>query len=133
VGQFTQGIQNRILGASSPTCPLPGQPGYNYWSTWPNLPLGNADPRLILVFLVPFGSFRSSGNELFPVVGFGEFYVTGWGGNGGQNDPCPGADPAPTGYLMGHFVNRPLSSAQATGSQSCNLTSLIPCVAVLTK
>jgi hypothetical protein len=135
VGQFTQGIQDRILGTSAPTCPTTWA-GQNHWSdfgtdpTFPRL----EDPRLVLVFLVPFGSFRGTGNDLFPVVGAGEFYITGWGGNGGGNDdPCPGADPAPPGYLMGHFLNRPIDSSQGTGTAACDITSLIPCVAVLTK
>src|SRR5207248_2237484 len=36
VGQFTQGIQNRILGGSN-KCPSAGA-GRNYWSSYPDFP-----------------------------------------------------------------------------------------------
>jgi Putative Flp pilus-assembly TadE/G-like len=137
VGQFTQGIQNRILGGSN-QCPASGA-GRNYWSTFPNLPDPTnpahpfVDPRIVYVFMVPFGSFNGSGSTLLPIVSFGVFYVTGWGGNGnGNNDPCPGADAAPTGDLAGHFINHVVTSGQATGTQSCSTGSFNPCVAVLT-
>lgn len=137
VGQFTQGIQNRILGGSS-QCPASG-PGRNYWSTFPNLPdpLNAAhpfvDPRIVYVFMVPFGSFNGSGSTLLPIVSFGIFYVTGWGGNGnGNDDPCPGADPAPKGDLAGHFITHVVTSGDATGTQPCSTGSFNPCVAVLT-
>ena len=141
VGQFTQGIQARILGGSN-QCPGVGMPGRNYWSSFPALPgpantdptLQFTDPRIIYVFMVPFGSFRGSGNDVLPIVSFGIFYVRGWGGNGnGNNDPCPGAISAPTGDLVGNFITRVLTSAQATGGQACVVGSFNPCVAVLTK
>jgi len=96
VGQFVQGIQARILNGSN-QCPASGA-GRNYWSTYPDFPSPDNpahpfnDPRIVYVFMVPFGSFRGSGNAILPIVSFGIFYVRGWGGNGGGNDdPCPGA------------------------------------------
>lgn len=140
VGQFTQGIQDRILDGSN-QCPASG-PGRNYWSLFPDFPEPEHDdpayrfndPRIVYVFMVPFGSFRASGNDVLPIVSFGIFYVRGWGGNGnGNNDPCPGAISAPTGDLVGNFITRVVDSGQGSGTQACVVGSFNPCVAVLTK
>ncbi len=139
VGQFTQGIQARILGGGN-TCPGVGQAGRNYWDLYPDFPsadnsYGFNDPRIVYVFMVPFGSFRGSGNTILPVVSFGIFYVRGWGGNGGGNDdPCPGAIPnVPAGDLAGNFITHVADSADAYGTEACVVGSFNPCVAVLTK
>jgi hypothetical protein len=142
VGQFTQGIQARILGGSS-NCPASGA-GRNYWSNYgtstglpspdnPTYPFN--DPRIVYVFMVPFGSFRGSGNAVLPIVSFGIFYVRGWGGNGGGNDdPCPGAIPnVPAGDLAGNFITHVADSATAFGTEACVTGSFNPCVAILTK
>jgi Flp pilus assembly protein TadG len=142
VGQFTQGIQDRILGGGN-SCPASG-PGRNYWSlygTSTGLPSkDNAtypfeDPRVVYVFMVPFGSFRGSGNAVLPIVSFGVFYVRGWGGNGGGNDdPCPDAIPnVPVGDLAGNFITHVADSATATGTEACVVGSFNPCVTVMTK
>jgi Putative Flp pilus-assembly TadE/G-like len=139
VGQFTQGIQDRIFGGSN-QCPATGA-GRNYWSRYPATPFpttqtdGFNDTRVVYVFMVPFGSFRGSGNAVLPIVSFGVFYVRGWGGNGnGNNDPCPGAIPnVPTGDLAGNFITHVATSAGASGSRPCNVGGFNPCVAVLSK
>jgi Putative Flp pilus-assembly TadE/G-like len=139
VGQFVQGIQARILNGSN-QCPASGA-GRNYWSTYPNFPSPDDptnpfnDPRIVYVFMVPFGSFRGSGNTILPIVSFGIFYVRGWGGNGGGNDdPCPGAIPnVPAGDLAGNFITHVANSADASGTEACVVGSFNPCVAVLTK
>jgi hypothetical protein len=139
VGQFTQGIQDRILNGAN-SCPGAGQPGQNYWDLYPDFPsadnsYGFNDPRIVYVFMVPFGSFRGSGNAILPIVSFGIFYVRGWGGNGGGNDdPCPGAIPnVPAGDLAGNFITHVADSADAYGTEACVVGSFNPCVAVLTK
>jgi Flp pilus assembly protein TadG len=139
VGQFTQGIQDRILGGGN-TCPGVGQAGRNYWDLYPDFPstdngYGFNDPRIVYVFMVPFGSFRGSGNAILPIVSFGIFYVRGWGGNGGGNDdPCPGAIPnVPAGDLAGNFITHVADSADAFGTEACVVGSFNPCVTVLTK
>ena len=142
VGQFTQGIQARILGGGN-SCPASG-PGRNYWSlygTSTGLPSKEnptnsfEDPRIVYVFMVPFGSFRGSGNAILPIVSFGIFYVRGWGGNGGGNDdPCPGAIPnVPAGDLAGNFITHVADSATASGTEACVIGSFNPCVTVMTK
>ncbi len=134
VGQFTQGIQDRVLGGSN-QCPSAGQPGYNNWANYPNTPFPANDTRVVYVFMVPFGSFRGSGNVVLPIVSFGVFYIRGWGGNGGGNDdPCPGAIPnVPTGDLAGNFITHLATSADATGTKPCAIGGFNPCVAVLSK
>ena len=51
------GMNERILGDEKPTtCTAP-----NNWASYPNLPAG--DPRIVQVFLTPFGTFQGSGND----------------------------------------------------------------------
>ena len=49
------------------------------------------------LFFTPYDSFASSGNEVFPIVAFGNFYITGYGRTvagggawqgGAPEDPC---------------------------------------------
>ena len=143
IGQFTQGIQDRILNGSN-QCPAAGAAGRNYWGLYPDFPSASNplhpfnDPRIVYVFMVPFGSFRGSGNVILPIVSFGVFYVRGWGGNGnGNNDPCS-SDPGyvgnvPAGDLAGNFITHVGNSADASGTEACVVGSFNPCVAVLTK
>jgi hypothetical protein len=131
--QVPAGMNRRILGAEKPTsCTAP-----NHWSDFPSLPAG--DPRLLEVFLTPFGSFSGSGSTTVPVTDFATFYVTGWTASGmGFANPCEGAgdDPVPNndpGYIVGHFVKYISSVGTGSGSTSCDLSSFGSCVGVLTR
>jgi hypothetical protein len=128
-GQVNQGLLIRIQNGSN-TCVNP-----NNWSSFPNLPAG--DPRIVPVFLVPFGAFGGSGsNNVVPVTGFATFYVTGWSqGNGGQQgDPCPGADAVNGGgEITGHFIKYVESINTGGGGPACDFNALGTCVAVLTE
>jgi hypothetical protein len=130
------GMNQRVLGEPQPTtCPLEAQ---NNWSSFPNIPLG--DPRIVQVFLTPFGSFQGSGNSSVPVTGFATFYVTGWKGQGeGFANPCEafGDDPVPGnegGYLVGHFIKyvQTLNNGSG-GSEPCGFDAFGSCVAVLSE
>jgi hypothetical protein len=132
--QVPAGMNTRILGTASPTtCTAP-----NHWSSFPNF--NPSDPRLIEVFLTPFGSFSGSGSTTVPVTDFATFYVTGWTGQGqGFNNPCQGNgdDPVPNndaGYIVGHFVKyiQTLNTG-GSGSSPCDLSAFGTCVAVLTR
>ncbi len=121
--QIIPGFNQRFFGVqNNPTCPADNAQGYvpgrNYWhdnnnmyngatfaETIPTLVHGNNlrtdDPRLVTLFFTPYDSFSSGGNEPFPIVGFGAFYVTGYGrttGGGGSwqggapEDPCTGGN-----------------------------------------
>jgi hypothetical protein len=168
VGQFTDGVRARVFnngvvctgGGCPSSCPTDAAtfvPGRNYWDSrststdnqykgvgWGSsgfLGWNRNDPRIVGVFMVPFSAFRTSSDKLYPVVNFGTFYITGWTGTGGADDPCPGAD-QPTGagrggeskagVLYGHFINYVAASNSGGGSGACDLTSFTPCVAVLT-
>jgi hypothetical protein len=128
-GQVNQGLLIRIQNGSN-TCV-----NQNNWSSFPNLPAG--DPRIVPVFLVPFGAFGGSGsNNVVPVTGFATFYVTGWSqGNGGQQgDPCPGADAVNGGgEIAGHFIKYVESINTGGGGAACDFNALGTCVAVLTE
>ena len=150
LGPFTQGIQQRILNGSN-TCPAaftppyasplsaPYVPGGDYWQWFGSKDFNPTDPRIVQLFMVPFGSFQSTGQAIYPIVNVGEFYITGWGGNSNNNnDPCKQldgspADPAAPGYLTGHFIKRTSAfTSGGGGTVTCDLTSFTPCTPVLT-
>ena len=181
---FNERIFNK---SNNPTCPHEdaGMPAYvkgrNYWHrmnnaydaetfAWdgtgpadPGTPtakgntLKSDDPRLVTLFFTTYDSFTSTGNEVYPIVGFGNFYVTGYGEtisghwkNGAPEDPCDdgngmsvgaGNEPPPdidmsrnTRWVWGHFVKDVTPAPFTTGGSGvlCNPeASFQPCVAVL--
>jgi hypothetical protein len=128
--QVPAGLNHRVYGTEKPTsCTAP-----NNWSSYPKLPAG--DPRILQVFLTPFGSFSGSGSGTVPVTGFATFYVTGWAGSGGGfSNPCQGQgdDPAPDGYIVGHFIKYIDSQNPGSGSTPCDFSVLGSCTAVMTR
>jgi hypothetical protein len=137
-----KGLNLRILGDAQPDeCTSP-----NNWSSFPDLPEG--DPRILQVFLTPFGAFSNTGNdETVPISDFATFYVTGWTGQGeGFDNPCeapnadldiPDDDPVPggdPGTIVGHFIIYidKLNTGGGSGI-GCSFTSLGTCVLVLTQ
>ena len=184
--QVIQGFNERIFNKSNnPDCPdddMTYVEGRNYWhrlnndadedtfawdGTGPPGPGGVAkgntlrsdDPRLVSLFFTTYDSFTDTGNEVYPIVGFGNFYVTGYGetinGNwkgGKPDDPCDegndgnllngtGNEPPPdldmsrnTRWVWGHFVKDVTPAPFTTGGSGvlCNPeASFQPCVAVL--
>jgi Flp pilus assembly protein TadG len=129
--QVSAGMNHRILGnEKAKVCTAPNH--------WPNY--GPSDPRIIPVFVVPYGSFQGSGNQAFPIQDFAFFYITGWTGQGnGFDNPCQGQgdDPVPgndAGAIVGHFIKyvEPVNNGGDSGTP-CDLSSLSGCVAVMTK
>jgi hypothetical protein len=122
VGQLEQGMKQRILGGAS-TCTSP-----NNWSSFPNIP--PEDPRIVPVFVTPFGTFTGNGNDVVPVSKFATFYVTGW-----FSSPCSGDDPVPDkGYIVGHFIKYIYVLNNGGGSgQLCDFSAFGSCIAVLTE
>jgi hypothetical protein len=129
--QVPAGMNLRVLGAEKPiSCTDP-----NNWVDFPFLPPG--DPRIVQLFLTPFGSFDGSGSGTVPVTAFATFYVTGWAGQGGGfSNPCEGQgdDSAPDGYIVGHFIKyvQTLNDG-SSGDEVCDETAFGSCVAVLTE
>ncbi len=126
-GQVDHGMKARILGGSN-TCPTAlGAPGRNNWSMYPDLPPD--DPRIVGVFMIPFGALNVSGNTVIPVTDFATFYVTGWSGS-----PCATDDPSETGMIVGHYIKRIFAlNTGGGGTALCNFSGLASCVAVLTQ
>ena len=96
-----------------------------------------SDPRIVSVFVTPFGAFSGSGANVVPITNFATFYVTGFSKNGGgQGDPCPLADPVPSktgGYVVGHFIKYVDTIGGGGSGDTCDFSSFGTCVAVLTK
>lgn len=119
-------------------CPAAGQPGHN---NWPSYPTG--DPRVVSVFLVPFGTFESNGGQLVPIIDAAAFYVTGYSSNGaGFSNPCvgsgdqfvPGTE-TDNGVISGHYLkNVNLNAGDfVPGPDTCDFNDIGQCVAVLVK
>jgi Putative Flp pilus-assembly TadE/G-like len=135
VNQVPAGMNARILGdEKAKTCTAPNQ--------WPavlsNPLLMDSDPRLVPVFVTPYGSFSGSGSGTVPVRNFAYFYVTGWAGSGGGfSNPCEafGDDLVPqgAGYIIGHFVKYVARiNDGSSGDTPCDFRAASPCVAVMT-
>jgi hypothetical protein len=137
--QVPEGMNTRILGTDKPkTCPAAGALGHNNWSMFPDFPQG--DPRIISVFLTPFGTFNGSGSTTVPVQLFAFFYVTGWTAQGGGfANPCQGNgdDPVPNndpGTIVGHFIHYIDTLGNSTPDpQFCDFNGFGGCVVTLTK
>jgi hypothetical protein len=138
VNHVSAGMNQRILGdEKAKTCTSRNQ--------WPavltNNSLLNSDPRLVPVFVTPYGSFDGSGSGTVPVRNFAYFYVTGWAGSGGGfSNPCsaPGGGdddvPQGAGYIIGHFIKYVVRiNDGSSGETPCDFGAASPCVAVLTE
>lgn len=109
---------------------------------WPITEPG--DPRLVDVFVTPFGTFSGSGQETVPIIKIGRFYITGYTAQGGGvNTPCAGltgpdaddysVNPPPAGNISGHFIKGVDPNAGGGGTETCDFTEVGNCVAVLVK
>ncbi len=136
VNQVPAGMNARILGDEKATaCTSP-----NHWpAVLTNNLLLDGDPRLVPVFVTPYGSFGGSGSGTVPVRNFAYFYVTGWAGSGGGfSNPCEGFGddlvPQGAGYIIGHFVKYVVRiNDGSSGDTPCDFRAASPCVAVLTE
>jgi hypothetical protein len=170
MSQLTNGFEARFFGGSS-SCP-PTSTGYvkgrNYWDKDTNNgyvapageePLGYkegshdthfwpSDPRIVTLFVAPTEAFAGNGQDSYPITGFIEVYVTGYGriqGNGSVqiDDPCPGSA-LPTDLdlsggntggrvVWGHIINYALRDGSATPSDNLCLPGgdPTPCVPAL--
>ena len=137
--QVAKGMNIRVLGSEKPTVCT----NRNLWSTFTfnnGVPsVSPTDPRVVTVFVTPFGSFGGSGSSSsYPIAAFATFYVTGWQDNGnGFNNPCQqtggGDDKAEPGTIVGHFIKYIDTISNQNGGSKCTLNSLGECVAVLTR
>jgi hypothetical protein len=172
--QMLTGFEQRFFNdTTNPQCPAEDSTGLftagrNYWHDANNpsaaaytfaeqIPtvvhgnnLRNDDPRLVTLFMTSYDSFTGSGNQVYPIVAFGSFYITGYDGPGQTRDPCtdgdsnpsPGAGSKPPpdlnangndAYIWGHFVDNVVPAPNASPSgQACRpQVSSLPCIPVL--
>jgi hypothetical protein len=163
MSQLEKGFKLRFFGnKNANSCPADAAgfvKGRNYWDKDTN-PLNGgilgykegshdtyfdpADPRIVTIFISPSEGFTGSGQDTYPIVGFVQVYVTGFGPmKGTSDDPCQGSTPpveiddckgSSCGYaIWGHLINYVVPSPSATPSGIvCNPgASLQPCVATL--
>ena len=146
MNQLVTGLNLRIFGVpNNPSCPADDSdelvPGRNYWhrennqfdganfawdrdtpATGDDLTnhLDPEDPRLVTLFITPYDSFSGSGQEVFPIVSLGSFYITGYGRlngsgsfqGGGPDDPCSDGSDSPVYAYAG---NDPPPDLNTTG------------------
>jgi hypothetical protein len=160
-------LKQFLTGEQATTCPADSatefRKGRNYWSDSNNASGGtyafaNAgvhgnnlradDPRKVTLFMTAYNSFSGTGQgEVYPIVSFGTFYITGWGTVNGHtlnvDDPCPGSAPPPdmvtvsggsgAEYIWGHFITYVDPPANTTASEKLCApgASFMPCVPVL--
>ena len=132
VGQVSAGMNKRILGDEKPSsCTAPN----NWTNDFPSFQA--SDPRIVQVFLTPYGAFSGSGNTTVPVTNFATFYVTGWVSNGGFNNPCAGngdeiEGAGEAGYIYGRFIKYIQTLPSGGGDTKCDFESFGACTMVLT-
>jgi VCBS repeat-containing protein len=131
VPRFDSGVSrgSPLLKCTSPD-PVPSN---NYPQYRANGTFVSGDPRLITIFVVPDNAYTSM-SHLLPVMGYAEFYVTGW-----DHDPCAaklagttgnGVDapnPGP-GSLSGYFIglNRSMKAASVDTTGTKGSVSINP-------
>ena len=92
------------------------------------------DPRVVNLFVVPYGAFKGiNAQDGLPITKFPRFYVTGWGGHGSNDDPCPDDDPAQPGEIVGYFIAFGEPGGPVDQTLSCVPGDLTPCRAVLVR
>jgi hypothetical protein len=146
VGQVSDGMLCRIYGvcySGAPTCskaPIHWVDSNGDGKITIPEDILPSDPRIVSVFVTPFGAFSGSGANVVPISNFASFYVTGFSKNGGgQGDPCngpPAPDPVPSktgGYVVGHFIKYVDTIGGGGTGDPCDFTSFGTCVVVLTK
>ena len=77
--------------------------------------------------------FFAPANRPDLITKFPRFYVTGWGGNGSNDDPCPDDDPAEPGEIVGYFITFGEPGGPVDQTSSCIPGDLTPCRAVLVR
>lgn len=145
VGPVKQGINYRICG-SAPNCNGPtgdttaagaatGTVAYcpNKWPA-AGVPVSTIpanDSRLITMFVTPYGSLSTS-NE-YPIVGFAEFYVIGFPGDGCASDPTPPGSNGSNLLITGYFLEYVDPNPVTTGGPLCDNGGFGNCVVVLSQ
>jgi hypothetical protein len=93
----------------------------------------NNDPRIVQVFIMPYGSVNSEGKSVLgsgevPIQDFASFYVTGFPGDSCESDPKTG-----NAEIVGHFIKYVNVVPESGTGEGCKLESFGTCHAVLTE
>jgi hypothetical protein len=115
-GPTLQGLDERFASC----------PAYDY----PDYELG--DPRVIPLMITDFSALGGSGTTDVPVTNFATFYVAGWTGSTCSDNPDPPFE-VKKGAIWGHFVKYAEPDPNAESGPTCDLTTVTPCVPVLTR
>lgn len=110
-----------------------------YPNNWPNFSVPG-DPRAVTLVLTSYNAYanggKQNGSQPYPVVGFGNFYVSGFSG-----DNCAGDDPPPpqaaadgqnSGDVWGYFIQYSTGGAIPSGKK-CKLNTFGSCVPALVR
>ena len=79
-----------------------------------------------------FSALGGSGMTEVPVTNFATFYVAGWTGSKCGTNPAPPFD-VKKGAIWGHFIKYAQPDPNAEARDTCDPTSVTPCVPVLTR
>ena len=137
-GHVPDGMNARILGSMKATeCTYPSR-WAEYWETGIFTP-DETDPRIITLFMTPYGSFEGSGRTTVPITNFSAFYITGWGGKPGSLNPCEDndidefvGDPDPA-WIYGRFIKYVETLSGSSGTTPCDFADFGSCTPVLTE
>ena len=144
--KIADGMAIRTKNPSSGTCTNADNWSHYGDGTPLDPTINKVDPRIIRIFVLPYGSLGNSGtggNNTSAVLDFAQFYITDWGGQGSNyDDPCPpsaaeaAAGPRPPfGSIAGHFMRFDSSpdSGDIPSDEICDLSpgAVRPCQAVL--
>jgi putative Flp pilus-assembly TadE/G-like protein len=133
-------IQNNSCSKYACTNPNYYDPAQKTWT----FPTTGDSPRIVYIFIVPYGSYKNTGSqETIPVLDFAAFYVTGFDpqGNGKQN-PCTQGSPPPgarldesvsSGGVVGYFVRTALPDVPGDPTKVCKIGQIRPCTPVLVR
>ena len=107
------------------------------------------DKRLVKLYIIPYNALRNStGNDTIPVLDFSYFYITGWIGQGNNQDPCDGSNSIPAtsfdgpndnvkgvqGGAVGYFVRKaPAPNLPVDRTQNCIPGQLRECQPILVR
>jgi hypothetical protein len=133
-------IQNNSCSQYDCTNPNYYDPAQKTWTQ----PTNGDSPRIVYIFIVPYGSYKNTGSQAtIPVLDFAAFYVTGFDPQGaGKQNPCTfgslpaGArydDAVTSGGIVGYFVRKAAPDFPGDPTEVCKINQIRPCTPVLVR
>lgn len=111
-----------------------------YVNNWPDYTHAG-DLRAVTLVITTYNAYASGGKQLYPVIGFGDFYISGFSGStcpqsgaGADDPPPPGASTAKNAAdIWGYFIKYDRPGGKPSSTDCDRNTNLGTCVAVLTR